>query len=49
LSSNLFPHKNLQEREIGGVYFVAQHGLELLHTLYEAARTECPDHQVIYL
>lgn len=49
LSSNLFPHKNLQEREIAGVYFLAQHGLELMHTLYEAAQTECPDHQVIYL
>lgn len=49
LISNLFPHKNLQEREIAGVYFVAQHGLDLLHTLCEAARVECPDHQVIYL
>ena len=49
LISNLFPHKNLQEREIAGVYFVAQHGLELMHTLYEAAKQDCPDHQVIYL
>jgi bacillithiol biosynthesis cysteine-adding enzyme BshC len=49
LSSNLFPHKNLQEREIAGVYFLAQHGLDLMHTLYEAAQNECPDHQVIYL
>jgi bacillithiol biosynthesis cysteine-adding enzyme BshC len=49
LASNLYPHKNLQEREIGGVYFLAQHGLELLHVLYEGARNECPDHQVIYL
>jgi bacillithiol biosynthesis cysteine-adding enzyme BshC len=49
MSSNLFPHKNLQEREIAGVYFLAQHGLDLMHTLYEAARNECPDHQVIYL
>ncbi len=49
LSSNLFPHKNLQEREIAGIYFLAQHGLDLMHTLYEAAQNECPDHQVIYL
>ena len=49
LSSNLFPHKNLQEREIAGVYFLAQHGLDLMHTLYQAAQNECPDHQVIYL
>jgi bacillithiol synthase len=49
LSSNLFPHKNLQEREIAGVYFVAQHGYDLMHRLYEAAKQDCPDHQVIYL
>jgi bacillithiol biosynthesis cysteine-adding enzyme BshC len=49
LSSNLFPHKNLQEREIAGIYFLAQHGFDVMHTLYEAARQECPDHQVIYL
>ncbi len=49
LSSNLFPHKNLQEREIAGVYFLAQHGLDLMQTLYEAVKVECPDHQVIYL
>jgi hypothetical protein len=49
LSSNLFPHKNLQERETAGIYFLAQHGLDLMHTLYEAAQNECPDHQVIYL
>ncbi len=49
LSTHLFPHKNLQEREIAGVYFLAQHGLELLHDLYAAARNECPDHQVLFL
>ena len=49
LSSNLFPHKNLQEREIAGVFFVAQHGFDLLHRLYDAAKQDCPDHQVIYL
>lgn len=49
LISNLFPHKNLQEREIAGVFFVAQHGLDLLHRLYDAAKQYCPDHQVIYL
>jgi uncharacterized protein YllA (UPF0747 family) len=49
LSTVLFPNKELQEREIAGVYFLAKHGFELLHTLYEAARNECTDHQVIYL
>jgi len=49
LSTNLFPNKDLQEREIAGVYFLAKHGFELLHTLYEAARKDCPDHQVVYI
>jgi len=49
LSTHLFPRKNLPEREIAGVYYLAKHGLELLHTLYEATQKECPDHQVLYL
>ena len=49
LSSHLFPNKDLQEREIAGVYFLAKHGFELLHTLYEAALRDCPDHQVVFL
>lgn len=49
LSNTLFPHKNLQEREIAGVSFLARHGMELLEQVYEAAGEACPDHQVIYL
>ncbi len=49
LSSTLFPNRNLQEREIAGVSFLARHGLELLHTLYEATKSDCADHQVIRL
>lgn len=49
LSANLLPNKELQEREIAGVYYLARHGFDLLHTLYEAALKDCPDHQVIYL
>jgi bacillithiol biosynthesis cysteine-adding enzyme BshC len=49
LSTLLFPNKELQEREIAGIYFLAKHGFDLLHTLYEAAGNECPDHQVIFL
>lgn len=49
LSANLFPNKELQEREIAGVYFLAKHGFDLLHQLYEAACNDCPDHQVVYL
>lgn len=49
LSNTLFPHKNLQEREIAGVSFLARHGLELLDRLYEAADGACPDHQLVYV
>jgi bacillithiol biosynthesis cysteine-adding enzyme BshC len=49
LSRFLFPNKTLQEREIAGVYFVAQHGRELLKQLYETIQPACLDHQVITL
>ncbi|MBZ5627478.1 MAG: bacillithiol biosynthesis cysteine-adding enzyme BshC [Acidobacteriia bacterium] len=49
LSSVLFPNKNLQEREIAGVSLLARHGRELLHRLYQAAQSDCPDHQVVHL
>jgi hypothetical protein len=49
LSNLLFPHKNLPEREIAGVSFLARYGIELLERLYEAAGSGCPDHQVLYL
>ena len=47
LSSALFPHKALQEREVAGVSFVARYGPGLLKNLYEAMHTDCHDHQVI--
>ncbi len=43
----VYPHKNLQEREIMGVYFLARYGMPLLDRLLE-----CPvgvDHLVFYL
>lgn len=49
LSSVLFPNKSLQEREIAGVSFLARHGRELLPRLSEAAKSDCPDHQLIFL
>ncbi|HEV2118438.1 MAG TPA: bacillithiol biosynthesis cysteine-adding enzyme BshC [Terriglobales bacterium] len=49
LSNALFPRKELQEREIGGVSFLARHGIELLERLYQAANGACPDHQVLWL
>ncbi len=49
LSSVLFPNKNLQEREIAGVSFLARHGSDLLQTLLRAAQADCPDHQIVYV
>ena len=49
LTAALYPHKALQEREIGGIYFASRYGSELMHTLYEAMQTDCYDHQIINL
>jgi bacillithiol biosynthesis cysteine-adding enzyme BshC len=47
LSSALYPHKALQEREIAGIGFVSKYGPELLQNLYATIHTDCHDHQVI--
>jgi bacillithiol biosynthesis cysteine-adding enzyme BshC len=49
LSQTLYPAKGLQERSIGGIYFLARYGSDLLHQLYETIHTDCHDHQVIDL
>lgn len=49
LSNALYPNKVLQEREIGGIYFVARYGQGLLKDLYETIHTDCYDHQLISL
>jgi bacillithiol biosynthesis cysteine-adding enzyme BshC len=49
LSNALYPNKNLQEREIAGVYFLARHGTQLLRDLYDSIHPECVDHQIISL
>ena len=49
ISQGLYPEKGLQERGIGGVYFLAKYGLELLGQLHGAMHTDCHDHQVIEL
>jgi uncharacterized protein YllA (UPF0747 family) len=49
LSNALYPNKVLQEREVGGIYFVGRHGIELLRGLYDTLRTECLDHQIVSL
>jgi len=49
LSNSLFPEKQPQERVIGAMSFLGRYGAQLLLTLYDAAKTGCPDHQVVYL
>jgi bacillithiol synthase len=49
LSNMLYPNKTLQEREIAGVYFLSQHGLDFLRELYNAMGADCLDHQAIAL
>jgi uncharacterized protein YllA (UPF0747 family) len=44
-----YPNKVLQEREVGGVYFLSRYGEDLLHDLYSTMHTDCHDHQVITL
>ena len=46
LSANLYPDKDLQEREIAGISFVARYGNSLLEDLINAAG-DCPDHQIL--
>ena len=47
LSQSLYPNKGLQERTIGGVYFLARYGQSLLHQLYETIHSNCHDHQIV--
>ena len=49
LSQALYPDKGLQERGIGGVYFLARYGREFLQQLYDTLQTDCHDHQILEL
>lgn len=49
LTQALYPEKGLQERTIGGMYFLARYGRELLHQLYDCIRSDCHDHQILEL
>ena len=49
LSTMLFPERELQERKIAGIYFIARHGEALIDQLIEGYKPECRDHQVIEL
>ena len=47
LGNLLFPQRHLQERFYSILPFVAEHGLDLIDRLYDAAQAECPDHRVL--
>jgi bacillithiol biosynthesis cysteine-adding enzyme BshC len=48
MSGLIFPDKHLQERYYSILPFLAEHGVtELMETLYQHVRLECPDHQVL--
>jgi bacillithiol biosynthesis cysteine-adding enzyme BshC len=47
LANTLFPQRHLQERFYSILPFLAQHGMDLVDTLYNAASAECPDHRVL--
>jgi len=46
LGSLLYPHRHLQERFYSILPFLAQHGLDLVDRIYDAADPGCPDHRV---
>lgn len=46
---HLLPEGHLQERVLGGVWFLAHHGEGLPALLVEHAAQECPGHRVLFL
>jgi uncharacterized protein YllA (UPF0747 family) len=49
LNTMLFPLKDLQERELAAVYFLARFGTGLLQDIYETVQVGCQGHHIIYL
>jgi uncharacterized protein YllA (UPF0747 family) len=49
LSNAIYPNKGLQERGIGGLYFLARYGREFLLQLHDAVQPDCHDHQILEL
>ena len=47
LSQALYPDKGLQERGVGGIYFLARYGPEFLHQLHDSIQSDCHDHQIL--
>ena len=47
LSSLVYPERHLQERLYSILPFLAKHGVDLPHRLYEAVDPHCPDHRLV--
>jgi bacillithiol synthase len=47
LITALYPNKELQEREIGGAYYLLKYGISILEQIKAAVRAGCGEHQVI--
>ncbi len=47
LSRFLTPHKDLQERRVGGAYFLGRAGYELLDRVLAQIQVRCSDHQTL--
>ncbi len=47
LVTTLYPNKDLQEREIGSVYFLLKYGLSVVEQIKSAVQAGCAEHQVI--
>ena len=43
----LFPQKNLQEREVSGIYFLGRAGYELLQRIYDCIQVRSSEHQLM--
>jgi bacillithiol synthase len=49
IENALYPHRDLQEREIAGPYFLAKWGADLIGRLVETAEARCPEHKIVNL
>jgi bacillithiol synthase len=49
ITLNLFPHRHLQERLLGAVWFLCRYGETLPERLVEQAGQQCPGHKAVWL
>jgi bacillithiol biosynthesis cysteine-adding enzyme BshC len=47
LTTALYPNKDLQEREVGALYFLLKYGLGVVEQIKAAVQVGCAEHQVI--